>query len=315
MSRSTAWAARAERGSLLGLRFIRFAYRSFGRRVCRILLYPIVGYFYLTSRAAKEASREYLAAVAAHPEGLRALGGPPSERMVFAHLLEFARQLLDRFSVWSGDDESIVIDPIGRENLRAATSEGRGGILAGAHLGSFDMMRELSRRSGPTVNVLMFTKHATRINGFFEELDPESRVRVIEFDPTSVQAAFEIKRCTDRGEFVGIAGDRLWQAPRERSAKVDFLGRPARLPLGPFALQTVLGCPLLVALCIRVGPGHYATHVEPLAPSGLVPRGERAKRAEELAQAYARVLESHCLRAPLQWFNFFPFFAAAGEAA
>jgi predicted LPLAT superfamily acyltransferase len=292
---------------LLGLRFMRFAYRTFGHRVCHLLLYPIVAYFYATGRKARQASREYLAAVADHPEGFRALGGPPTERMVFAHLLEFAHQLLDRFSVWSGGGERIVIDQIGRENLRAAAAEGHGGILVGSHLGSFDMMRELSRRTGPTVNVLMFTRHAARINAFFEELDPESRVRVIEFDPSSVSAAFEIKRCTDRGEFVGLAADRLWHAPRERSAKVTFLGRPARLPLGPFLLQTVLGCPLLVSLCIRVGPGRYETHVEPLSVSGRVPRAERSKRAEEMAQAYARVLEVYCLKAPLQWFNFFSF--------
>lgn len=311
MSRGAGWAARTERGSLLGLRFVRFAYRSFGRRVCQLMLYPIVAYFFVTSRAAREASREYLAAVAAHPEGRRRLGGPPSERMVFAHLLEFARQLLDRFSIWSGAREAIHIAEIGRDTLRAAVDEGHGGILAGAHLGSFDMMRELSRRTGPTVNVLMFTRHATRINDFFEELDPGSRVRVIELDPGSVSAAFAIKRCIERGEFVGIAADRLWHAPRERSVRVTFLGRPARLPLGPFLLQAVLGCPLLVALCIRVGPGRYETHVESLARSGVVPRGDRVKRAEALAEAYARTLETYCLEAPLQWFNFFPFWAGA----
>ena len=307
MSDKTAWAARAERGSLAALRLMRFLYRTLGYRASQLLLYPIVAYFFATGRATRSASLDYLRAVAAHPGGLRALGGEPSARMVFAHLLEFARQLLDRFAVWSGAGAKISIARIGHEELHAAVDEGHGGILLGAHVGSFDMLRELSRRTGPDVNVLMFTKHAARINEFFEQLDPGSRVRVIEFDPSSVRAAFEIKACIDRGEFVGIAGDRLWQSARERSVEVTFLGRPARFPLGPFLLQAVLGCPLLLAICIRVGQGRYETRVQPLATSGRVPRAERTKRAEELALAYARALEAYCLSVPLQWFNFYPF--------
>jgi len=280
--------------------------------VSELLLYPIVAYFFVTGRAARRASLDYLRTVAAMPGGADALGAEPSGRLVFSHLLEFGRQLLDRFAVWSGAGESISIAEIGKEDLRAAVAEERGGILLGAHLGSFDMLRELSRRAGPTVNVLMFTRHARHINDFFAQLDPRSRVRVIEFDPSSVRAAFEIKACTDRGEFVGISGDRLWDSARERSVELPFLGRCARFPLGPFLLQTVLGCPLLFAICIRVGPGRYETHVEPLGDSGPVARDERAKRAEELARAYVRALESYCLRVPLQWFNFYPFWRAGG---
>jgi len=41
-----------------------------------------------------------------------------------------------------------------------------------------------------------------------------------------------------------------------------------------------------------------------------VPRGERVKRAQELAQAFAKLLEEYCLRSPYQWFNFFDFWEA-----
>ncbi|HVP31502.1 MAG TPA: hypothetical protein VMW35_20330 [Myxococcota bacterium] len=307
MTRDSAWAARAERGSLAALRLLRFAYRALGRRTCQLLLYPIVAYFFVTGRGTRAASLDYLRAVAAHPDGRRALAEEPSRRLVFAHLHEFARHLLDRFAVWSGAGEDIVIDRVGEPELKRAFAEGRGGILVGAHFGSLDMLRELSNRSGPTVNVLMFTRHAARINAFFEQLDPRSRLRVIEFDPGSVRAAFEIKQCVDRTEFVGISGDRLWRSARERSLEVPFLGRPARFPLGPFMLQTVLGCPLLFAVCVRVGPGHYETRVRRLSPPGPVPRRERAKRAEELAVTFVRCLEEICLELPLQWFNFYPF--------
>lgn len=311
-ARTNTWSA-AERGSLLALKLLRFAYRSFGHRVCQLLLYPIVAYFFVTGRKERKASLDYLRAVAATPEGRAALGAKPSGRLVFAHLLEFARQILDRFMVWSGASDRIEIERVGADDLRRAADERRGGLLLGPHFGSLDMMRELSRRFGPTVNVLMFTRHAARINAFFEQLDPRARLRVIEFDPASIRSAFEIKQCLEREEFVGISADRIWDSARERTLAVPFLGRPARFPLAPFLLQTVLGCPLLFAVCVRVGPGRYQTRVRPLTVSGPVPRAERAKRAEEMAVAFVRELERCCLEQPLQWFNFYPFWESSEE--
>lgn len=311
-ARTNTWSAK-ERGSFFALRLIRFAYRSFGHRVCQLLLYPIVAYFFVTGRAEREASLDYLRAVAATPAGRRALGAEPSLRLVFAHLLEFAHQILDRFTIWSGAGDRITIERVGADDLRRASEERRGGLLLGGHFGSLDMMRELSSRAGPTVNVLMFTRHAARINAFFEQLDPRSRMRVIEFDPGSIRSAFEIKQCIERAEFVGISADRVWDSARERTVAVPFLGRSARFPIAPFLLQTVLGCPLLFAVCVRVGPARYQTRVRPLTVSGPVPRAERTKRAEEMALAFARELEAVCLEAPLQWFNFYPFWGPPQE--
>lgn len=311
-ARTNTWSA-TERGSFFALQLLRFAYRTFGQRVCQLLLYPIVAYFFVTGRKEREASLDYLHAVAATPEGRRALGTEPSLWLVFQHLLEFARQILDRFAVWSGAGDRIEIERVGADDLRRAADERRGGLLLGPHFGSLDMMRELSSRSGPTLNVLMFTRHAARINAFFEQLDPRSRMRVIEFDPGSVRSAFEIKQCIEREEFVGISADRVWDSARERTISVPFLGRPARFPLAPFLLQTVLGCPLLFAVCVRVGSGRYRTRVRPLTVSGPVPRGERMKRAEEMAFAFARELERCCLEHPLQWFNFYPFWERPEE--
>jgi predicted LPLAT superfamily acyltransferase len=64
---------------------------------------------------------------------------------------------------------------------------------------------------------------------------------------------------------------------------------------------------MLLSTCVRTGHGRYAASTELLAPAGVVPRGERAKYAEELVHRYAAALERECLRTPYQWFNFFEF--------
>ncbi len=307
MSRRGEWTGTAERGSFAALFLIRWLYARFGRRASVALLTPIVFYFFVTGRAVRRASMDYLRTLWATPRGRTALGEPPTWRHVFRHLHEFAETLLDRMIVWSGDVGQIRIDEEGSEHLHKLRRQHRGGILLGTHLGSYDMLRLLSAQTGIVVNVLMFTRHTARINAFFERLHPGLEMRLIHFEPGSIRAAFEIKAAIERGEFVGMLGDRLWESEHDRSVSVPFLGRPARLPLGPFLLQAVLGCPLFLTVCIRTGPGRYAASTQPFAPAGAVSHRDRAKHAEELARRYAAALEEWCVREPYQWFNFFDF--------
>lgn len=303
----SAWMGIAERGSISALLLIRWFYRRFGRRASVALLTPIVAYFFVTARTARRASMDYLRTLWAFPGGQAALGEAPRWRHVFRHLHEFAENILDRMIAWSGDADSIHIDDQATEHLLDLIREGRGGILLGSHLGSYDMLRMLSERTGIVLNVLMFTQHSARINAFFERLCPGLQMRLIHFEPGSVNAVFEMKAAIDRGEFVGILGDRVWESERDRWLCLPFLGRRARFPVGALLLQGVLGCPVFLIACVRTGPGRYAASAQPFVPAGAVSRCDRAKHAEELAQRYASALEEWCLSSPYQWFNFFDF--------
>jgi predicted LPLAT superfamily acyltransferase len=184
---------------------------------------------------------------------------------------------------------------------------GRGAILLGAHLGSFDLLRIIAENYQIAVNVLLYRRNAERINALFDSLSPQSRVRIIELDPASLRAAFAIRACLERGELVAILADRLRPGEPGRAAEVGFLGRPARFPLAPFLLPPLLGCPAFLALCLRTGPRRYRTLLRPLAAPRRVPRREREKVARELLERYVQLLESTCQELPLQWFNFYDF--------
>jgi predicted LPLAT superfamily acyltransferase len=307
----STWASMAERGSLRALFMLRTWYRVLGRRASVAMLVPIVAYFYATGRTARAASRDYLRTLWATPEGRARLGSPPRRRHVFRHLFAFAENLLDRMILWSGDVDSIRIENHGREFVEELVRERRGGILLSSHLGSFDILRELSAQTGIVLNVLMFTRHAERINSFFEKLQAGRNLRLIRVEPGSLDAAFEMRAAIERGEFVGILGDRIWPSEQHRTVSVSFLGRQARFPLGPYLLQGVLGCPMLLTTCVRTRPATYSARTRVFAPPGVVPRSERAKHAEELAQRFAAALEEGCVETPFQWFNFFAFWRGA----
>jgi len=311
VAEASAWASMAERGSLSALALLRGWYWLFGRRLSVALLFPIVLYFFLTGRRAREASRDFLQTLYATPEGRERLGARPRFWMVFRHLFSFAENLLDRMILWGGDGSLIHIDNRERELVETLVRQKRGGILLSSHLGNFDMLRELSAQTGITLNVLMFTRHAAVINTFFERLRAGRRLRLISVEPGSLSAVFEMRQAIARGEFVGILGDRIWPSEQHRTVAVSFLGRQAHFPLGPYLLQGVLGCPMLLTTCVRTGPAHYRATTLSFAPPGVVPRSEREKYAEQQALRFAALLERGILETPYQWFNFFQFWKSA----
>jgi predicted LPLAT superfamily acyltransferase len=230
--------------------------------------------------------------------------------MVFHHLYEFAVNLYDRTLVWGGAIEHMSLLHDGSGKLFELANSGRGAILLGAHLGNFDMLWLVSRKYKLVVNVVAFFGNAERINKVLEGSGPDARVRVIELDPESVSAAFEIRSCIERGEFVVILADRLPPGAATRVAEATFLGAQARFPLAPFLLPGVLGCPVYFALCARRSDALYETILRPLSSGYRVARCDREKHAQELVESYVAQLETFCVELPYQWYNFYDFWSA-----
>ncbi len=308
MSEPSAWARRVERGTIQALRFARFLHRALGRRARRLVLWPIAAYFFVSSSDERRASREWLAAVWNAPGGRVALRERPGRIAILRHMHAFAVNIFDRMVMWAGEVDRFAIDHRGGEALLALAREGRGAILLGAHLGSFDMLRLISRQYGLRLNVLMYTDRSELVTSFFASLGGGSLVRVIHLDPSSVQSAFEIKACLERGEFVGILADRVHPGGRERPVETLFVGQRAAFPLSPFLLGVVLGAPMFLSLCTSTGDARYLAVTEPVFAGGRVPRADREKVAREALETWVRRFEAHCLASPMQWFNWNDFF-------
>jgi predicted LPLAT superfamily acyltransferase len=273
----------------------------------QVLLWGIAVYFMLFARDVRRASRQYLERLWASPGGRSALRGAPNFVTVTRHIHSFGVSLYDRMVVWGGALEDFDIEHDGSGEIFEFATNRRGALLLGAHLGSFELLWFLSRKYDLAINVVAFYANAERINAFFDALDPDIHIRAIALDPTSVQAAFQIKACIDRGEIVVVLADRRESAENARSSRATFLGAPARFPLGPFLLAGVLECPALMALCVRTGDSRYRTVLKTLRAGVHIPRQEREKRAQELLEQFVGNLESYCQQFPFEWFNFFEF--------
>jgi predicted LPLAT superfamily acyltransferase len=309
--RQAAWTTVDERGSRAGLWLTARFYRMFGRRLSEWFILPIVAYFFVTDRRGRRASLRYLERVHTAPAGARALGHRPTLRDAFRHYYQFGLVTLDRLRfTLGGRDVEIVLR--GREHFTPLLATGRGAVLLGAHLGSFDVLRVLAAREGIAVNVLMVTRHARRITSVLRMLNPAVEFRVIEPSDDALETVSRLRACVDRGEFVAILGDRVGGGARARVVRTSFLGRPAPFPPGPFVLAAALGCPILFMVGLRRSATTYEVFAEPLAEGLRLPPAERRSRLADLTRRYAERLEAYCLDAPYQWFNFFDFWAEDG---
>lgn len=305
------WTRIAEVGSLKALRFGGWLARRMGRRVMHATLWLPAFYFLIRKREARHGSAQYLGHLRAGSRGGSTPLPPPGSLSVLRHLHAFAINIYERILMWSGELELDSVEHDGSGHLFELDAEGRSALLLGAHVGSVDLLWSIAQQSELAVNVVVFYRNAEQINSLFESLAPGARLRVIEIDPNSVSAAFKIKACLDRGEFVVILADRMPPLATVRSFETQFLGARAAFPASPFLAATVLGCPVYFAACLRTGERRYKTILRPLAAGERVSRAERDKHAREILERYVTNLEQCCHEQPLQWFNFYEFWGSS----
>lgn len=297
------WSKLEERGSSLGLQLLLFIYRFGGRFLVKAALYPVVGYFFLTGRQARNASFEYLTTL----YQASYLTQKPSLKMSYLHFLSMAHAALDKVDVWLGNItmESIILE--NQDVIEALNANHRGGVIIGSHLGNLEICRALSFEHAPGIfNILVFTEHAKKFNDFLEKVNPRVGINLIEVKEFGPQLAILLQEKIDMGEYVVVAGDRTSASVSGRITSAKFLGKAAPFSQGPFILAGLLKCPVLTMFCLRDG-NKFRLIFEMLTEKVNWNRANRAAELTRLTQAFANSLEKHCAMFPLQWFNFFDF--------
>ena len=300
------WAQMGESTFVLGMRILLAVYRTLGRGPFRLVLYPVVCYYRLTRRVAREASMQYLQRVQA-AQG--ALGGCPGWRHGVRHFLAFGDTLLDKILAMSGRDRSAELRFAEVDGVLQLIEQGRGAVFVTAHMGCLEMCQAAVDRTGRLrLTVLVHTAHAEQFNRVLGRLDPAGRVRLLQVTDITPGTAVMLAERVAAGEFVAIAGDRVPVAGG-RTVRARFLGHEADWPVGPYVLAALLRCPLYLMACLREGDG-YAVHFDCLAEQVVLPRQSRDAVFAELAGRFAQRLEGLLARSPYAWFNFFPFWGS-----
>jgi predicted LPLAT superfamily acyltransferase len=289
------WAARPERGNTFALRAMVWVGVTLGRRAARALLYPTCAYFVLFSSQARTASRNYLR---------RALAREPRASDLLNHCLTFASTVLDRVFLLKGLYAQLDVRTHGEALAKEMAASGHGCFLLGAHMGSFEVIRALGDDAhGLRVSLVMYEENARKLNSVLDAIKPDRAPQVIALG--KVDAMLKVEQALDRGEFVGMLGDRTIAG--EGTVTCSFLGAPAQFPLGPFRLAAMLDRPVVLMFGLYLGGNRYEIHFEKLEQSERIAGEPRNACLERSVQSYVRRLEHYCRLAPYNWFNFYDY--------
>lgn len=304
-ARSRHWSTIGEVTCVWGVWCLYFLNRIFGRTLFRLVVYPVVSYYWLTHPLARRSSLDFLTRV---ERTAGTIGGRPTWRHTLRHLFSFADTLLDKLLAIGGQYRFGSVRREGNEVLLEQIARGQGGIIMTAHMGCLELCRVLAnQRNGMRLTVLVHTHHAERFNRILSRIDPKSGVQLYQVDDISPATALELTAKVQAGEFVAIAGDRA-PAHGGRAVRVPFMGDPARFPVGPYVLAALMRCPLYAMGCVRQREGHLLRFTE-IAHEVNLPRARREQALVALATAYAAWLEALVVQSPYDWFNFYEFWA------
>ena len=303
---SQGWKRQRERSNPRTLRLIRWIALHMGRGFSRLLLYPIVAYFLLTSREAVAASRSYLS---------RVIGRESQLRDTARHIHNFASVILDRVFLLTGRFQELDVQVQGEELARKYGTASGGCLLVGSHLGSFEVLRALGvHQPEVKIRMLMARGQNEMITQILEALNPDIGELMIDTSGGDADTALRIKQALDEDSMVCLLGDRV-NSSNERSAPCQFLGDQAEFPLGWIMLAAVLGVPVLLCFGLYRGGNRYDIHFELFAERITLSRGQRIAEAAEWAQRYADRLAERAQSAPYNWFNFYDFWENPADNA
>lgn len=302
---SGGWKARREGGGRCALHVMRTLALCCGRAPARVLLYPVTLYFLLRRGAERRDSRAYLT---------RVFGRPATLREVARHIHTFAATILDRLFLLSENTRRFDVRTSGLDTLHRHLDAGRGVLLYGSHLGSFEVLRVLSRqRAEYPIRVVLDRAHGRAMTELLDTLNPEIAATVIDASQDGPSVALAIGAALEQGAMVALLVDRSQEGGPTR--RVPFLGEPAEFPVAPWLLAAVLKVPVMLAFGLYRGGSRYDLVFEPFSEGVEFTRRERQAGVTALIERYAARLEHHVRSAPYNWFNFYDFWTRDDEAA
>lgn len=266
-----------------------------GRQSAYALLYFVVLYYVLFRPSVRQRSHYYLSR--------RFPGRGAFGRLLDSYRLslEIGKVLVDRAVLGILGPQDMKADLQGQEELAKLVGEGRGLILATAHVGCWQVAMATLAALRTPVNLLIHRDEGDVDRHYFEHRGA-APYRII--DPAGyLGGTLEMLQVLKHGEVLCIMGDRVMGGDAS-TLSVSFLGGDVRLPFSPYKLASATGAPIAVIFPYKSGPGSYALRLAKVirVPENL---GRSPAAYRPYAAQFAEALEGFCAGHPYQFFNFF----------
>ena len=303
------WFEKKERTNAFWVHLAIRLFEILGPNLSRQVMVPVIWFYYLSDKRGRAAVGEFLAQVALDPRSAqsRKAGGGS----VWGQYFRFGDLLLDRFAFWRDQTQGYEVEVRGQEWTSEIKARPQGAIFLSAHLGSTDFLKALSlKEQQRPVHAIMFNQNAQAVMEVLRKINPQAVAHIFELNNLDLTSIFALKEVIDKGEFLGVLGDRLTFGAKDRYSMLPFLGRPAPFGHGPLILASLLECPVYIVFALKTGPGRFEVRINKLADQVVLPKTNRTEALEGYLRLYLGALEEAVCAHPDQWTNFFPFWEA-----
>ena len=233
----------------------------------------------------------------------RILGHEPPPHVVEEAFVSYARYWLDAFRLHRMDVEEVTrtATSVGLHHVDHVRDSGEGGILATAHLGSWDVGALWSSHRRWGMVVVAEVVEPRRLFERFVDLRVAAGLDVIPLVRGGAMLD-ELERSVERGGLATLLADRDLT---RRGPIVEFFGEPCRLPPGTAALARRTGRHVATGAFLTAGDRYHGVVLDPVDLSTL--------DVYDGTQVIAHRLEELIALEPTQWHVFVPNWLADRE--
>ncbi len=279
------------KGPLIGYQIFVFLIKTLGLGFSYLILQIVSYYYFLFEKDKRRIMIDFY---------MHSLGYPPkkAQKLTRKNFYVLGQTLVDGVAFLIGNDKKFTHTFNGEEFLIDMKNGGKGGILLSAHLGNWETAGNmLNRRVTSKINVVMLDAEVEEIKNFLKDSTGGSHFNVIPIKD-DLSHVILINNALRNNEFVAIHADRFLEGAKY--IELDFLGRKAKFPLGPFIIASKFDAPVSFVYAVKNGKYNYEL-------SATKPIHERMT-PEEFARQYVYDLEKKVKATPEQWFNYFDFY-------
>ncbi|NMC38069.1 MAG: lipid A biosynthesis acyltransferase [Bacteroidales bacterium] len=225
---------------------------------------------------------------------------------IYRNYYAFGQVLLDKTAVLAGFKSKFTFTFDGEDFLRKMVEEGTGGLLISAHIGNFEMAGNMLERLRTKVSIVMVDAEHEKIKDYLSSVTRKNyNIIVIREDNSHI---YELSRAFEEKQIVCIHGDRY--VGGSKTIPSIFLGEKAFFPAGPFYLAMKFNVPVSFVFAMKESRQHYHFYATP--PEKYELPGNQQKRDQmilNILKEYIYQLEKMIRKYPLQWFNYYNFWA------
>jgi predicted LPLAT superfamily acyltransferase len=297
MNKSRKWKGNTG-GNLVGQRALIAFFRLLDVRAGYAVMAAVVPFYMLFARKACNAIYRFFR-LRIGLSKWKAFIGAYKNHFVFGQII------LDRFAVFAGKQRFFETEIIGNEHFRRLVAGDKGFVIAGAHVGNFEICGYLLNPGKKRINALIYPGETKTVQqNRAKRLTPHN-INLIPVD-ADMSHLFAINNALRNGEIVSMPCDR--NLGSAKTVACDFLDATASFPLGPFALAANFDVEIIAIFAVKRSSRKYTVCVMPVTPDPQdnAPATKR-QLAEQYARSYAKTLETVVRQYPSQWFNYYEF--------